>query len=829
MSELYFCENENRRRAVENSITLNGIDYLEIGAAQTTLQLHFLHALPGVGAVNPIPAAPELTVDNFVIAGGVRVRGVRIVSLTRIAKTLTLQVNAPGDFSTYTLRLVKSPLDHTTPQGYDPQLAAINFSFRVDCPSDFDCAPDDSCPPEKFVEPEINYLAKDYNSFRRLMLDRLSVVMPEWRERNPADMQVALVELLAYVGDHLSYYQDAVATEAYLGTARQRVSVRRHARLLDYVMQDGCNARTWAAFTYTSQNAADVLTLAAGKNPLLTRGATEQVVIAPDEFRNALVEQPTVFETMLDVTLNESHNEIHFYTWSDANCCLPRGSTRATLLNQPQPQKPNLNLKPNDFLLFEEIVSPTTGLNADADLTHRHVVRLTRVQPDNDPLDNTPILHIDWNEEDALPFPLCLSAVITNAQGQPTPLPFVSVARGNVTLADHGLSFPFTISPTEKIAPPFALQKNIVPARGKFRPTLDTGALTLCAPLRDNANSQTNLKPSATALLQFNAAQARPSVSLLSDSTTWVPARQSDLLSSNEFAAEFVAEQESDGHVYFRFGDDTHGRAPSVGQEFFVQSERLGNGSAGNLGAEALARIVIDTVGAGITRVRNPIAASGGADIESAEHARLYAPQAFRRQERAVTAADYAEVTQRFPGVQKAAATLRWTGSWYTMFITVDRAGGRAVTAEFENALRAFLEKFRMAGMDLEINGPSYVPLDLKIQVCVKPDYFASNVKRALLEKLSHRDLPDGTRGFFHPDNFTFGDAVFTSQLYAVVMAVPGVASALIETFQRWGKTANEELKNGVLTASRLEVIRLDNDPNFPENGRIELDVQGGI
>ena len=95
------------------------------------------------------------------------------------------------------------------------------------------------------AEPEIDYLAKDYASFRRLMLDRMAVLMPHWRERNPADLGVALVETLAYVGDHLSYQQDAVATEAYLGTARRRVSVRRHARLVDYPMHDGCNARAW--------------------------------------------------------------------------------------------------------------------------------------------------------------------------------------------------------------------------------------------------------------------------------------------------------------------------------------------------------------------------------------------------------------------------------------------------------------------------------------------------------------------------------------------------------------------------------------------------------
>ena len=94
----------------------------------------------------------------------------------------------------------------------------------------------------------IDYLAKDYASFRRLLLDRLAVVMPDWRERNPADLGVAVVEALAYAGDYLSYAQDAVATEAYLGSARRRASVRRHARLVDYVMHDGANARTWVCF-----------------------------------------------------------------------------------------------------------------------------------------------------------------------------------------------------------------------------------------------------------------------------------------------------------------------------------------------------------------------------------------------------------------------------------------------------------------------------------------------------------------------------------------------------------------------------------------------------
>ena len=76
--------------------------------------------------------------------------------------------------------------------------------------------------------------------------------MPDWTEQHEPDIWITLVELLAYIGDDLSYYEDAVATEAYLQTARNRVSVRRHARLVGYRLHEGCNARAWVCLNVTS-------------------------------------------------------------------------------------------------------------------------------------------------------------------------------------------------------------------------------------------------------------------------------------------------------------------------------------------------------------------------------------------------------------------------------------------------------------------------------------------------------------------------------------------------------------------------------------------------
>lgn len=72
-----------------------------------------------------------------------------------------------------------------------------------------------------------------------------------------------------------------------------------------------------------------------------------------------------------------------------------------------------------------------------------------------------------------------------------------------------------------------------------------------------------------------------------------------------------------------------------------------------------------------------------------------------------MTEADYGVVALRHLGVQRAVATRRFTGSWYTMFVAVDRMGGLAVDDAFKADFAAFLERFRLAGYDLEIQGRS--------------------------------------------------------------------------------------------------------------------------
>jgi hypothetical protein len=875
---IYFCCDERRRDAVKEHAVLNGIDFLEVlddesmpfEARQRTLFVHFIKEIePG-----------SLNKNNFRIEGGDRTTGIVVTRVTfglssppsgsppltsppgANPKVLVIEVSEAGDFSTYTLRMVSTPNSTSPPEGFDPILSAIDFSFKVACDTDFDCKQDRICPAEAATAPEIDYLAKDYASFRRLMLDRLAVLTPGWQERSAADLGISLVELFAYVGDYLSYQQDAIATEAYLGTARRRVSVRRLARLVDYPMHNGRNARTWVRLRVREGVSGIELTKGTKRRTTKLFSRIEApVLISQDSkaFETAIATRPHVFELMHQIKLYTEHNEMKFYTWGARECCLPLGATRATLRGNFS------NLAPGDVLIFIEVRGPETGDASDADPTHRVAVRLTKVSPVIDPLggrfedpetdDPIEVTEIEWHPGDALAFPICISS----RKGTDF-FEDISVVFGNIVLADHGMTItdepegrPFdptrdttSLDPAVVPEPGIALTK-VVAQNGdrcdpallrltpqRYFPRLKLAPLTHSAPF-DSAETPGSAS-SAVRLAEIDPASVPlPVIHLTEVGVTgiWEPVR--DLLSSGPGAKEFAVEVESDDAAFIRFGDDRLGSRPVAGA-MFAATYRIGNGTAGNIGRDAIAHLVSsdpvfisDLTDPLIVEITNPLPASGGVDPESIEVVRQNAPSAFRTQERAVTPADYADVSKRCdPNIQRSAATFRWTGSWRTVFLSVDRIGGARIDAEFENGLRRCLERYRMAGHDVEVDGPRYVALEVEMTVCVKRTYLTSDVRKALLEVFSNRQLPDGRRGIFHPDNFTFGQTVFLSSLYAAAQAVEGVDSVEITTFQRRETPSGEPIETGQIAFHPLEIPRLDNDPNFPERGLFSMVVKGG-
>lgn len=820
------CHDITRREELLKSGTLNGIDYIEVPKdEQQKIRVYFI-----------LPAPPLLPISEVSIEGGVRIRNIRVQRLKKKSDSngnpyLEVHVDQPGDFSIYVLA-IDSVL-------VDVAFSRYSFSFKAGCPSNLDCYEQIICPTEPKNEPLIDYLAKDYPGFRQALLDLIPSIIPGWQERHEADLGITLVELFAYVGDQLSYYQDAVANEAFLETARQRESVRRHARLIDYRMHDGVSARAFVHLKLepgTSGNLpAQTQFLSRIDAPLGSTMPPHGPVI-PGEFKvHALDSAEIIFETMTDASLHSDLNEINIYTWENGNCCLPRGATSVDLLGDlafdPSEDGPEGNgskswrLKKGDYLLLEEIKGPESGKAADADPAHRQVVRLTMVEKIRDTLMEKDITRVTWDIVDKLGFPLCVSSKLTKGTRKDEYESAVSVVRCNLVLAYHGRTIRDELHP----GPQEQVHPNL---RRVHRVQLKEGPLSFRIPVTKDNGSLTPEK-NLFAAGPRNAEAQITRLSLVRDGTNESDGWQlvPDLLDSGPFDPDFMVETRNDGRAFIRFGDGEFGMAPADGSKIQV-TYRVGMGAGGNSGEGTLVHVVNPGTVAfwpDIIAVRNPLPAWGGIEPETINQVKLLAPKTFHAEQfRSVTEDDYARATEKHPEVDKAVANFRWTGSWHTVFITIDPLGNTEVTPELEARVRSHITRYKLAGYDIEIDPPVYVPLEVEINVCAARNHFRAHVKTAVLEALSNRVFPDGQKGFFHPDNFTFGQSLYISRLYEALEQVPGVDSAEVIVFKRHAKSENLELTQGFISMGRVEIVRLDNDPSFPENGVLHLNMLGG-
>ena len=309
-------------------------------------------------------------------------------------RLVVLQLDRIGDFSTYTLT-VSGP-------DIDPFFASHKLRFRVGSDEPFDCRPPK---PEPLVQKDlavvIDYLAKDYSSFRQALLEFIPTRLPAWTERSEADIGMMLLELFAATADTLSYLQDRIANEAFLDSATQRRSVARHLALIDYEMDQGVSAYTWLQFQV---NAVQLLP----SNPGL------RVTNKPVSENEPII----VFETHGEVTVRKEHNEMPVYAWGNADCCLPSDALSLALAGRYK------DLQPGDYLLLDD------GQG------QRDVVQLTKgpeIIPATLPCSSPDgwITFVYWSKATPLKHTYCM-----RARRDPT-LPRL-VVRGNLAPATHG-------------------------------------------------------------------------------------------------------------------------------------------------------------------------------------------------------------------------------------------------------------------------------------------------------------------------------------------------------------------------------------------------------
>lgn len=795
---------------------VTGIDFIYVYPNQMTLDVYFLR--PVTSLDSPLPGSittddisiysPESTLPEIAVEA--------IIAWTTVdgQDVLRLKTIQRGDFSLYMLKIEDLRID--------PHFNDISFSFKASCPSDLDCKPaGHECPPDELVDFPIDYEARDFWSYRRALLDFASLRYPDWADRLEADAGIMMVELISALGDEMSYYQDRVSREAYLETATQRRSVRRHARLVDYHMQDGLGAKTWLDITVNAGTAM----IPIGTNVFALGDDNTQ---SDFEIGNGIGET-TVVNTY---PVNAANNEFFPHLWDEDETCLLVGSTELYLdghhaAHLPFDDFPS-NKKAGKWVLLQ------TNSSDPAQFARAQLVRLTEITDTTDPVFNQNITHIVWEQEQALRFEFDLTVLTIRGNMVPVTagktltayfvvdksLSSQAPAEGTVNRQGHDNSsiHLFTL-PLSQSQPLVYLGDDPLLANA---PEISLEEVDF-----DTVTGSWKSKPFAAAWIYTNAFVGINSSKPGDKHFTLDDGSWQRVAGYQRIGAEIEhRDYAMNSGVTIRFGDGEFGRIPDKDTIFKV-TYRLGGTRRSNVAPATIKHF--SSAVPGVTAI-NPLAATGGIDAETYSEVRQLAPEAFRALTfRAVRPEDYAEAAERLPWVQKAGAAFRWTGSWLTAFATPDPIGKITLEKAERKDLTGQLNRFRQAGREINIMDPEYASIDLEIDICVSQDAYPGQVKERVYEALMGKKGLRPVQGYFSPDRFTFGTFLERPTLEAAIQGVTGVKAIEKISFRRRGWFGWREFTELSYDPGKNIIIRIANDRLHPERGILKLYTHGGL
>ncbi len=235
-------------------------------------------------------------------------------------------------------------------------------------------------------------------------------------------------------------------------------------------------------------------------------------------------------------------------------------------------------------------------------------------------------------------------------------------------------------------------------------------------------------------------------------------------------AKEYYTQRDAGDKITVFFGDDSQGKIPPSGAEITAEY-RTGGGERGNLGPDTITIINSSILYQGTpiaVSVANQEKASGGADRESAEHAKSHAPLQLRALNRCVTDEDYETLSEGYTGVGRAKCSPREPYTYRLVDLHIVPNGGGLPSEELKTGLQSYLEGKKMVNDILTVKDPEYVSIDIQGTVYVKPTYVQAIVEAAV--KAAIEDF------FAYDGNYVdFGQGIFASDLYRLVDGMDGV------------------------------------------------------
>lgn len=815
----------DRIQAIKDQNTVTGIDYVYVHTDQVHLDVFFLH--------------PPLALDNSLV--NLDKEHVHILSKSEVGineeipvisltwtnidgkDAMQLQTEYPGDFSLYTL-FIDDPDSRI-----DPYFNNITFSFKANCPSDLDCAPaDPDCPVEDIVDFPINYQARDFWSFRQALLDFAEERYPDWKDRLEADQGIMLAEVMSALGDEMAYFQDRISREGYLPSVDERRSLLYHSKLVDYHLHEAAGSQAWINVRTLNGMEGDLPT---GMNLWATGDNGLRIDF---EIGKGLAEVESQHKAGVTYFVSYLRNEFLPHIWDEDDLCLPIGSTSMHLQGYLRdiilPLEDEVEGKPaGKWILIK--TSPDPSIPARS-----HLVRVVDVQDQIDPVFGDPITQITWEQEQATLYQLDLTLLTVHANILPA-----TVGQTFITYFIIG-SYPESVAGNGLIpnAVEQAIEREGANYASIYRQSIPESENI---PLVWLGEETSNLEPEIQ-LFELDPITGEEMLnidwhwrrSLVHDFASQEgdrdyslePGTWKRIVGYRRIGEEIVHYDyaSKEGHT-IRFGDNTFGLLPPDGTVFKVKY-RLGAGKRTNVPIESIINFV-DPMGI-VDTVTNPLSAEYGTDRELPEQVKQLAPEAYQAVTyRAVRPEDYSEAVERLDWVQQAGTAFRWTGSWLSAFVTADPNDASVITDDQRLEMNQQLDRFRQAGRETIVMDPKYANLDIIITICVKPEAVKGEVKEQVLEVLFGKKGVRPFPGYFSHDNFTFGTQLYRSNLEAAIHVVEGVRAIDIIEFRCRGVFSWQSFEGLSFDPGKNRIIRLENNPEYPERGSLSLIMKGGV
>jgi hypothetical protein len=306
--------------------------------------------------------------------------------------------------------------------------------------------------------------------------------------------------------------------------------------------------------------------------------------------------------------------------------------------------------------------------------------------------------------------------------------------------------------------------------------------------------------------------RSRPELQVTVDGVPWV--LTDSFFSSGPFDPHFTVTIDENDFMTVQFGTGQRGAILPAGAQVKA-IYRIGLGRTGNVGPDTIT--VPITSNAAIASVSNPFAAEGGAERETIDEAKISGPGRVITQARAVTLQDYELLATGFSGVGKARARVGLRGGYKVVQVYIAPEDPTSVppalpSADLKDSLRQELELRqpvnRMAGVD--VLDPTYVAIDISVDVHVRADASASAVKAAVLDALGQ---------LLAFDQVEFGGVIRVGDVYATLFPLPGISFALLQKLARSPSASSGGALDDVAVA----------DHELPYRGQLTVLTFGGL